>query len=166
LNLQGIDSFGRRQYLELDFPAIRCRSQAAGTSRVSPPLSIAAYAQTCHGTFWAVFSCACGCGHSRSRGHTRKSFRQCRSSQMKILRNACAPLNSRIAFVIAAARRKRTGITRNRLLLSLTRRPTAARISSFCQSPFDCWLPGIARIQVPLSIHARIPSFASRCADS
>ena len=39
----------------------------------------------------------CGCGHGRSRRHRRSSFRQCRSNQMKMLRNACAPLNSRIA---------------------------------------------------------------------
>jgi hypothetical protein len=71
-----------------------------------------------------AFSCTCGCGHGRSRRHTRKSFRQCGSSQMKMLRNACAPLKSSNRFVNVAA--PYSGTRRN---IGLQRQPEPAAFS-------------------------------------
>ena len=64
--------------------ASRLTSSIAGNAPVPVPITsrrhfqgISSFiesgdAQTYRGTFWTVFSCACGCGHGLSRRHTPK----------------------------------------------------------------------------------------------
>ena len=107
--LQGLDSFGRRQHLELNFAAMSLavhlfhHRQRSGSGADHKPLTLPGISSSIESgvcpnlsrNLLDGFSYAYGCDLGRSRRHSRKWFRQCRLSQMKMLRNACATFNSR-----------------------------------------------------------------------